>query len=196
MKKIRLLDYGYDDIAELSAMIKTKGFDVEIQPRDTKAADITADKVSAVMLCGGPYTVFEDDIQVVDADLFNLPIPLLGLGRGMQVMIDCLGGVVTPAGYQYAPTPSKLTVHNSQTGIFAGFNSQLVKPLGFDAKVSKLPEGFQVLASGNEIESGDNRPFGAIEYPERRLYGIQYVFEAHNQADDEKALDNFLDLFA
>lgn len=195
MKKIILLDYGYEQITALSAAIAANGFATEILPRNTKAADITADQaVNGIILCGGPYTVFADDIQVVDAAVFNLPIPLLGIGRGMQVMIDCLGGTVTPAGYQYEPTPSTLTVHNTKTGIFSGFDEQLVKPLGFDAKVSKLPEGFLVLASGNEIESGDNRPFGAIECPERQLYGIQYVIDITTSANDKKAIDNFLAL--
>lgn len=196
MKKIIILDYGYEETATLCEIITEQGFETQIAPHDTKAEVITADAtVSAVILAGGPYTIYSDDLSVVDANLFNLKtVPVLGLGRGMQVMIDCLGGTVTPAGYQYAPTPSKLTLHNVDSGIFAGFEKEMVKPLGFDAKVSKLPEGFSVLASGSEVESGDNRPFGAIEYPEKKLYGIQYVVDVIASEADRKAITNFLAL--
>lgn len=196
MKKIIILDYGYENIDALCEVITAQGFETEVALRDMKAAAITADKaITGIILAGGPYTVYSDDITVVDADLFNLQtIPLLGLGRGMQVMIDCLGGTVTPAGYQYSPTPSKLTLHNIKTGIFSGLDKEMVKPLGFDAKVSKLPEGFSVLASGHEVESGDDRPFGAIEYPEKNLYGIQYMVDVSTSVSDKKAIYNFLQL--
>lgn len=196
MKKIIILDYGYDNIEALCETIADQGFETEVAPRSTPAATIRANNaIAGVILAGGPYTVYSDDIKGVDADLFSLKtIPLLGLGRGMQVMIDCLGGTVTPAGYQYAPTPSKLTLHNVDNGIFTGFEKEMVKPLGFDAKVSKLPEGFSVLASGKEVESGDDRPFGAIEYPEKKLYGIQYVVDVKAAEADKKAIANFLAL--
>lgn len=195
MKKIILLDYGYEKIDELSALITEQGFEVECLARDTKAEKIMADKdVVGIILAGGPYTVFNDDIKMVDPALFSLNIPLLGLGRGMQVMIDCLGGTVTTAGYQYAPTPSRLTLHNVNTGLFSGFDKEITKPLGFDAKVSKIPDGFTVLASGHEVESGDNRPFGAIECPEKKLYGIQYIVDVKASALDEKMVRHFLHL--
>lgn len=193
MQKIILLDYGYEKIDDLSELIAEHGFKVECLVRDTKAEKIVADKeIAGIILAGGPYTVFDDDINVVDANIFSLNIPLLGLGRGMQVMIDCLGGTVTPAGYQYAPTPSKLTLHNIETGLFSGFAKELTKPLGFDAKVSQIPDGFSVLASGHEVESGDNRPFGAIECPAKKLYGIQYVVDVKASASDKKMLEHFL----
>lgn len=195
MQKIILLDYGYEKIDDLSELIAAQGFKVERLSRDTKAAVIAADSaVAGIILAGGPYTVFNDDIQVVDQALFSLNVPLLGLGRGMQVMIDCLKGTVTPAGYQYAPTPSKLHLHNVATGLFAGFDAQMVKPLGFDAKVSALPAGFCVVANGNEVQTGDDRPFGAIEYPKKKLYGIQYVVDVKASTSDKKMIENFLRL--
>lgn len=195
MKKIFVLDYGNDLTAQLCASIEALGFTPSIQSRKTKAATIVADSdIKGVILSGAAYTVYVDDIHVVDPELFNLDIPVLGLGRGMQVMIHQLGGTVTPAGYEYAPTASQLTLHNTDSGLFKGLASDAIKPLGFDAKVSALPEGFTVLASGSEIESGDDRPFGAIENPSKALYGIQYVFNTQASNYDTAALQNFLAL--
>lgn len=92
MKKVMVLDYGAEKVVELCELIKAQGFEVELVGRDHKAEAIKADpSIAGVILAGGPYTVYEDDIQVRDPELFNMDIPLLGLGRGMQVMIDCLG---------------------------------------------------------------------------------------------------------
>lgn len=195
MQKILVLDYGNDLTPQLCASIEALGFAAEVASRQTKAASIAADhSIKGVILSGAAYTIYVDDTDVVDPELFTLHIPVLGLGRGMQVMIHQLGGTVTPAGYQYAPTASQLTIHNTASGLFKGLASEAIKPLGFDAKVSALPEGFCVLASGHEIESGDNRPFGAIENPTAGLYGIQYVLNTHSSAFDSAALKNFLAL--
>lgn len=195
MTKIVVLDYGNPLTEQLCKQIQRSGFDVVRAGRNFTAAGIKAESGTAgVILSGGPFTLFADDIRVVDAGLFELDIPLLGLGRGMQVMIHQLGGTVTPAGYQYSPTPSRLVVQNTGSGLFAGLPADMVRPLGFDAKVSALPEGFAVLACGQEVASGDNRPFGAIENPQRRLFGIQYVLDVRDNADDLQVLNNFLDL--
>lgn len=110
----------------------------------------------------------------------------------MQVMLHQLGGTVTPAGYKYAPTDSALTLTHNRRGIFSGLQSEVVRPLGFDAKVSALPEGFDVLASGKEVASGDDRPFGAVEWPARKLYGIQFVVDTKRSEFSSKAINNFL----
>jgi|GEM_PF-2091206 len=197
MQTILILDYGNDLTPQLCASITALGFTPQVVSRKTKAATITANSdIKGVILSGAAYTIYVDDIHVVDPELFTLDIPVLGLGRGMQVMIHQLGGTVTPAGYEYAPTASQLALHNTASGLFKGLANEAVKPLGFDAKVSALPDGFSVLASGHEIESGDNRPFGAIENPTAGLYGIQYVFNTHSSAFDTAALKNFLALCA
>ncbi|HLR16380.1 MAG TPA: hypothetical protein VK099_00760 [Alcanivoracaceae bacterium] len=197
MNKILILDYGNDLTPQLCTTIEELGFTPELASRKTKAASIAADSsIKGVILSGAAYTIFVDDIHVVDPELFTMDIPVLGLGRGMQVMIHQLGGTVTPAGYEYAPTASTLTLHNTESGLFKGLPAEAIKPLGFDAKVSALPEGFSVLASGHEIESGDNRPFGAIENPAAQLYGIQYVVNTHSSKFDTQAINNFLALCA
>lgn len=193
MTKIVVLDYGDAQIEGLISHIEAQGAEVQRADRAMRAADIQTDpSIRGVMLAGGPFTVYADDIHVVDPKIFELDIPLLGIGRGMQVMLNELGGTVTPAGYQYTPTDSALTIHNTQSGIFQGLPPNITKPLGFDAKVSALPHGFSILASGKEVESGDNRPFGATECPEKQLYGIQFVVDTKNCDVSAGAVNNFV----
>lgn len=193
MSSILVLDYGDENLDNLVAHIRKRGIKVQQGERSMRAKDIRADKsIKGVILAGGPYTIYADDIEVVDPELFELDVPLLGIGRGMQVMLHQLGGTVTPAGYKYAPTDSALTLKHNRKGIFNRLQSEVVRPLGFDAKVSALPEGFDVLASGKEVESGDDRPFGAVEYPAKKLYGIQFVVDTKNSQFSAKAINNFL----
>lgn len=193
MTTLLVLDYGDENIDDLSAHLQAQGVTVERAARNTKASDIQRNNaIRGVILAGGPFTVYADDIDVVDPKIFELDIPLLGIGRGMQVMLNELGGTVTPAGYQYSPTDSALTLHNTERGIFKGLAKDIVKPLGFDAKVSALPEGFSILASGKEVQSGDNRPFGATECVERKLYGIQFVVDTKNCDVSASAVNNFV----
>lgn len=195
MTQVAVLDFGDPRIDELIAHIEAQGVQVQRKARDAKAVNIQSDaQIRGVILAGGPFTIYADDIEVVDPAIFELNIPLLGIGRGMQVMLNELGGTVTPAGYQYSPTDSALTLHNTERGIFKGLPKDIVKPLGFDAKVSALPQGFSILASGKEVKSGDNRPFGATECPEKKLYGIQFVVDTQNCDISAQAVNNFLQL--
>lgn len=55
-----------------------------------------------------------------------------------------------------------------------------------------VSQGCEVDIVSHEVESGDNRPFGAIEYPEKKLYGIQYVLDVEGSETDKQAIRHFL----
>lgn len=192
IEKIIVLDFGNPYNQEITRGIRELNVFSELHPHTMTAEEIQAEgNVIGIIMSGGPFTVYED-IQEYDPQILELGIPVLGIGRGMQVMINELGATVTPAGYQYEPTDSQLTFHNVSEGIFKGAPASRTVPLGFDAKVSKLPDGFSVLASGEEVSSGDDRPFGATENPERSLYGVQFVMEIEKNDADRQILENFV----
>lgn len=191
MKKILILNFGGKTLGHVESKLKDFGVGSTVVLNDAKASDLDMSEYAGIILAGGPYTIFDGDIEDFDPNFLEQNLPVLGLGRGMQVLIDLLGGIVTPAGYEYIPTESALTFHNTESGIFKGCVEERTVMLGFDAKVSQLPEGFKVLASGEEVKSGDDRPFGAMEYPEGNIYGIQYVIDLESIDDDISALRNF-----
>ncbi len=195
MNQIIVLDFGNPYNQDLLKVIEEQNIKAKLLPYGTRAERIQSeDKVIGLILSGGHMTKNEDDLESFDGQILKLNIPILGLGRGMQVIINELGGTVTPAGYVYNPTPSKLRFHNTVTGIFKNQDEERIVQLGFDAKVSKLPEGFKVLANGEELETGDNRPFGAIENPKENIYGIQFITQAAEEEKDAQALINFVEM--
>ncbi|NLJ57705.1 MAG: hypothetical protein GX339_02550 [Tissierellia bacterium] len=195
MNQIIILDFGNDYNQDLVKIIEEENIKVNLLPYDTKTEQIQAqENVIGLILSGGYITVKEDDLEAFDGQILKLDMPILGLGRGMQVIINQLGGTVTPAGYVYEPTPSKLTFHNIGKGIFKNGDRERTVQLGFDAKVSKLPEGFKILASGEEVKSGDDRPFGAMENPDKNIYGIQFITKPAEEEKDAQAIRNFLEM--
>lgn len=195
MKQIIVLDFGSDYNQDLLKVIEEENIKANLLAYDTKAEQIQAEEnVIGVILSGGYITTKEDDLGLFDGQILNLDMPILGLGRGMQVIINELGGTVTPAGYVYDPTPSKLTFHNTEKGIFKNGDKERTVQLGFDAKVSKLPEGFEILASGEEVKSGDDRPFGAMENTDKDIYGIQFITKPGEEEKDAQAIRNFVEM--
>lgn len=195
MKKILIFDFGNPSNEDLKDFIENQNLEVEILPRNTQADEVRQDQdVIGIILSGECFTEYEDDIQVFDGQVLELDMPILGLGRGMQVFIHELGGTVTPQDSKYQATPANLKRHNVEDGIFKGLEEDFVGSIGFDAAVSDLPDGFKVLANGKEASSGDDRPFGAIENPEKDIYGVQYVMDINNVKSDQKTILNFLEI--
>lgn len=195
MNQIIVLDFGNDSNQDVLNVIEGQNIKAKLLSYDTTAEQIQSeDNIIGLILSGGYITKKEDDLESFDGQILELAMPILGLGRGMQVIINELGGTVTPAGYIYKPTPSKLTFHNTEKGIFKNGDKERTVQLGFDAKVSKIPEGFNILANGEEVESGDDRPFGAIENPEKNIYGIQFVTEPAKEEKDAQAIINFVEV--
>lgn len=195
MKQIIILDFGNDYNQDLIKVIEEQNIRVTLLPYDTTSEQITSqENVIGIILSGGYSTKMEDDLEAFDGQILNLDMPILGLGRGMQVIIDELGGTVKAVGYVYEPTPSKLTFHNTKEGIFKNGDKERIVQLGFDAAVSKLPEGFKILASGQEVKSGDDRPFGAMENSDKDIYGIQFITKPKEEGKDVQAIINFIEM--
>lgn len=195
MKQIIILDFGNDYNQDVINVIKEENINVKILPYDTIADQIKSEEhVIGLILSGGYTTVKKDDLEAFDGQILNLSFPILGLGRGMQVIINELGGIVKPVGYIYEPTPSKLTFHNIEKGIFKDGDKERIVPLGFDAAVSKLPDGFNILANGEEVKSGDGRPFGAMENPDKNIYGIQFITKPAEEEKDAQTIRNFVEM--
>lgn len=193
MNQIIILDFGNPNNQELLKLIEEQNIQTNLLPYNTTAEQIRSkENVIGIILSGGYITKQADDLEAFDDQILNLNLPILGLGRGMQVIINELGGTVTPAGYIYDPTPSKLTFHNIESGIFKNGDKVRTVPLGFDAKVSKLPKGFQILASGEEVSTGADRPFGAMENVANAIYGIQFITNPAKEVQDAQAIKNFV----
>ncbi len=172
----------------------------EIVPCDVTADEVRAMHPAAIILSGGPASVYADDAPSVDAGIFELGIPVLGFCYGQQIMAVTLGGAVghTEKG-EYGPAP--LMRLDGVCGEEAGAEAEAVVPrsellgdtpcsqtvwMSHRDAVSEVPEGF-VVTSRTDV-----CPVASMECPERRLYATQFHPEVRHTPYGNDMLKNFL----
>lgn len=157
----------------------------EIVPCDISADELRQMAPSAIILSGGPASVYADDAPDMDAAVFELGIPILGFCYGQQIMAVKLGGRVghTEKG-EYGPAT---LVRKGAARILDGTpeGGQTVWMSHRDA-VSQVPEGFSVTASTETC------PIAAMECPGRNLYATQFHPEVRHTEYGQDMLRNFL----
>ncbi|KAB2834523.1 MAG: GMP synthase (glutamine-hydrolyzing), partial [Candidatus Dadabacteria bacterium] len=91
---ILVLDFGSQYTQLIARRIRELGVYTEIKPFSTPLKDIESMKPKAIILSGGPASVWDDNSPTVDRELFDLGIPVLGICYGMQLTAQLLGGIV------------------------------------------------------------------------------------------------------
>ena len=158
----------------------------EIVPCDITAEEVRELAPAAIILSGGPASVYAEDAPSIDPGIFELDIPVLGFCYGQQIMAVTLGGTVghTEKG-EYGAAP--LTRRDEGASSLYGETpvEQTVWMSHRDA-VSEGPAGFAVTAST------DVCPVASMECAERRLYATQFHPEVRHTPHGDQLLRNFL----
>lgn len=156
----------------------------EIVPCDISAQEISRMAPSAIILSGGPASVYADDAPDMDEKIFSLGIPVLGFCYGQQIMSVKLGGEVghTEKG-EYGP--ATITRQGASRILDGTPDTQTVWMSHRDA-VSRVPEGFTVTSTT------DVCPVASMEDASRNLFATQFHPEVRHTAYGKTILENFL----
>ena len=158
----------------------------EIVPCDVTAEEVRALSPAAIILSGGPASVYAPDAPAIDPAVLELGIPVLGFCYGQQIMATTLGGVVghTDKG-EYGP--AQLTRCDGGASALFGDtpDAQTVWMSHRDA-VTEAPAGFMVTSRT------DVCPVASMECPERKLYATQFHPEVRHTPCGNELLSNFL----
>ncbi len=154
----------------------------EVLPSDTPASVLRSRK--AIIISGGPASVYAPGSPQVDPAIFSLGVGVLGICYGQQLMAYHLGGIVAKGErgeYGFA------TLEVSSPGpLLQGTEGrQQVWMSHFDT-VAKVPDGFDVLAATSTC------PIAAVASPDRKLYGVQFHPEVVHTRHGRQILSNFL----
>ncbi|MGI6230988.1 MAG: glutamine-hydrolyzing GMP synthase [Tractidigestivibacter sp.] len=157
----------------------------EIVPCDITAEELRAMNPSAIILSGGPASVYADNAPDMDARVFDLGLPILGFCYGEQIMAAKLGGHVghTDKG-EYGP--AKLARHGESVLLDGTPEVGQTVWMSHRDAVDQVPEGFVVTAST------ENCPIAAYENADRRLFATQFHPEVRHTEYGTKILENFL----
>ncbi len=165
---VLILDYGSQYTQLIARRIREAHVYCEIHPCTVGLDRVRALAPRAIVLSGGPNSVYEAGAPTVDAGLFDLGVPVLGICYGVQLMAHVLGGRVEQAdAREYGPAD---VVVDRADGIFAGFNAgeTLRVWMSHGDRLAALPRGFHAVGTS------PNTPLCAIADDARRLYGIQF----------------------
>ncbi|MDU7281506.1 MAG: glutamine-hydrolyzing GMP synthase [Leuconostoc citreum] len=184
--KVLVLDYGSQYNQLITRRIREMGVFSELKSRHMTAEEVKAYNPKAIVLSGGPKSVYETDAFAIDNGIFELGIPVLGVCYGMQLMAQNLGGQVeaNPGNGEFGQTVLKKT--ESAGRLFAHTPESQTVLMSHSDNVVSLPEGF-VVAGGS-----DKTPIAAIANDERRLYGVQFHAETTLSEHGKQILQNFV----
>jgi GMP synthase (glutamine-hydrolysing) len=183
---VLILDYGAQYAQLIARRIRESHVYCEVHPHSLPLAKIRALAPKAIVLSGGPSSVYAPDAPTADRSLFDLGIPMLGICYGVQLMAHMLGGRVEHAdAREYGPAEVKV---EDATGIFAGFTKgeTLQVWMSHGDRIAELPAGFQ------SIGTSANTPLCAIAEPRRKIYGIQFHPEVAHTPRGGEMLRAFL----
>ena len=181
---VLVVDFGAQYAQLIARRVREAGVYSEIVPHSMDAAAMLDKQPAAIILSGGPSSVYADGAPSVDPAVFDAGVPVLGICYGFQAMAQVLGGTVGRTGTrEYGHTPARV---EEGSCLFAGTPDDQVVWMSHGDAVQAAPEGFIVTASTSQT------PVAAFENPKRRLYGLQWHPEVLHSEHGQAALVNFL----
>ncbi|MCX7804156.1 MAG: glutamine-hydrolyzing GMP synthase [Planctomycetota bacterium] len=183
-ERVLILDFGSQYTQLIARRVRQLNVYCEIVRHDIPAATVAGVRAGAIILSGGPASVFQPGAPRADEGIFSLGIPVLGICYGMQLMTQAMGGTVRK-GRAGEYGPAELRVRD-RAGLLDGLPDRLDVWMSHGDAVEVLPPGFRVLAETA------NCAFAAVGCPERRLYGVQFHPEVTNTPRGMDILRNFL----
>jgi len=182
--KVIVLDFGSQYTKLILRRIRENHIYSEVVSIDTPVSEIKKLNPSAIILSGGPRSVYEEGSYSVNKELFELGIPVLGICYGMQLMAHLLGGtVVSSNDREYGKAFLEITNHNT---LFSEVKTYEQVWMSHGDKVEKVPNGFEILGKT------DTTPIAAMGNSEKKLYAVQFHPEVTHTKQGRQILTNFL----
>ena len=181
---VLVVDFGAQYAQLIARRVREARVYSEIVPHTIPVAQIAARRPAAVILSGGPASVYEPGAPALDAELFELGIPVFGICYGFQAMARALGGTVERTGLrEYGGTPLRVLAPGS---LFVDLPKDQSVWMSHGDSVSQAPAGFLVTAES------DGAPVAAFEAADRRLAGVQFHPEVLHSEHGQRVLEHFL----
>ena len=181
---IVIIDFGSQFNQLIARRVRENRVYCQIEPPTVTAEQIRAWAPEGIILSGGPASIYEKNSPRVDAGIFDLGIPILGICYGMHFMVDSLGGSVKKAQkreYGFAALKAK-----AAKGLFAGIGKETVTWMSHGDSIDALPKGFSITATTA------NTKVAAMANGRKKFYGVQFHPEVEHTAEGRKIIRNFL----
>lgn len=179
---IIILDFGSQYNQLIGRRIREMEVYSEIVPFNTPLIEILAKRPAGVILSGGPSSVNAEDAHLVEKQLFEMGIPILGICYGMQLTAHLLGGKVKK-GEKGEYGKSELEIVRSNP-LFTGVGRKSTVWMSHFDEVEEVPEGFEI--------SGRSGAIAAMANEKKNIFAIQFHPEVTHTEEGWKMLENFV----
>ncbi|WP_407921716.1 glutamine-hydrolyzing GMP synthase [Corynebacterium camporealensis] len=180
---VLVVDFGAQYAQLIARRVREAKIYSEVVPNSASIEDIKAKNPAALILSGGPSSVYADGAPALQPELLELGVPVFGICYGFQAMNHALGGTVSSTGErEYGRTDL-----NVEGGVLhKGFEQTHKVWMSHGDAVSAAPEGFEVTASTA------GAPVAAMECPAKKMAGVQYHPEVLHSPHGQEVLTRFL----
>jgi GMP synthase (glutamine-hydrolysing) len=184
-RPVLVVDFGAQYAQLIARRVREANVYSEVVPHTMTAAEMLARDPAAVILSGGPSSVYEEGAPALDGELLQAGVPVLGICYGFQAMARELGGTVAHTGLrEYGATMARVT--DTASTLFNGQTDTQSVWMSHGDSVSEAPGGMKVTASSPGAD------VAAFEDDERRLYGVQWHPEVIHSTFGQRVIENFL----
>jgi len=179
-----VIDFGAQYAQLIARRVRECHVYSEIVPFDTPLAELEARRPAGLILSGGPASVYEPGAPAIDAGLFDLGAPVLGICYGQQAMAQALGGRVEPTGLrEYGRTTVQLLARGV---LLQDLPPEETVWMSHSDTVTDAPPSFRVTARSAST------PVAAMEDQRRGLFGVQFHPEVAHTVRGLEILKRFL----
>lgn len=182
---VLVVDFGAQYAQLIARRVREARVYSEIVPHDMPVEQMLARRPRAIILSGGPASVYAAGAPELPAGLLEAGVPVLGICYGFQLMAQALGGEVARTGTsEYGGTPLRVTDPSSM--LFRGLPREQQVWMSHGDGCQAAPPGFAVVAASA------GAPVAAFENTERDMYGVQFHPEVLHTEHGRRLLERFL----
>ena len=181
---VLVVDFGAQYAQLIARRVREANVYSELVPHSMPVDEMLAKDPQAIILSGGPASVYEPGAPDIDPKIFEAGVPVLGICYGFQVMAHELGGDVDKAALgEYGKTSATI---DASEGLLANSPSEQNTWMSHGVAVKRAPEGFTVLAHT------EGAPVAAMQDANRKLYGVQWHPEVKHTPLGQELISTFL----
>ncbi|WEV68683.1 glutamine-hydrolyzing GMP synthase [Bifidobacterium sp. ESL0775] len=181
---VLVVDFGAQYAQLIARRVREAHVYSELVPHSMPVDEMLAKDPKAIILSGGPASVYEPGAPDIDKKIFEAGVPVLGICYGFQVMANELGGKVDKAALgEYGKTE---VVIDDAEGVLADSPAEQTTWMSHGVAVEEAPKGFKVLAHT------EGAPVAAMEDESRKLYGVQWHPEVKHTPLGNELFSTFL----
>ena len=184
-RPVLVIDFGAQYVQLIARRIREAGVYSELVSHDITLEELTALDPVALVLSGGPSSVYADMSPTLRPEIIAYGVPILGICFGFQLLARELGGEVGKTGMsEFGPT--EVIIGHDESEIFSDQPSTQLAWMSHGDEVQQAPPGFDVLART------DSTAVAAFGSESKKIYGVQWHPEVKHSECGQLLLENFL----